>query len=107
MTLAFFDALPDITTTSAGATLAMLILGMFGSFITQFLKNRIGTSGRTAVALTALVSGVLATAVLFYTKEVTFGTIFQSGSTIFAVATVIYKFLIDRVRPTPTDNINR
>jgi hypothetical protein len=89
-------------------TFVMGILGVFGTFITQWIKNYADLNGNKALTLTTVVSialavlGALASdAFLDDTGALTITSVVNGAFVVFGVATLAYKYLLSKDASTP------
>ena len=71
-------------------------VGLIGTSLTQYLKEKVGINGTSALMLTVLVAAILATAEFFLTQSIniTISNIPDIAFQIFGWATVFYNLLI-------------
>lgn len=84
--------------TATGEIALAAILGVVGTFITQFIKTRIGTSGNSALFLTLAVSGVLGFIAAWTVGEWDSSDIIGSAGIVFSLATIAYRFFLSSDR---------
>lgn len=92
-----------LVTSPAGEVALAGILGVVGTFITQFIKNRTSTGGNSALMLTVLVSVVLGFIAAWSVGEWDGTNIAGSAGIVFSLATIAYRFLLSKdaaVKPT-------
>lgn len=91
-----------LITSVAGEMALSAILGVVGTYLTQFIKTRIGTSGNAALILTIVISGILGFIAAWSVGEWDTTDIIGSTSIVFSLATIAYRFLLSNDAPAPT-----
>ena len=91
---AFTILLATLIASAAGEMALSAILGVVGSFLTQFIKRYTGTSGNVALILTIVVSGVLGFVSAYSVGEWDGGDIVGSSAIVFSLATIAYRFFL-------------
>ena len=73
----------------------LTVLGVVGTYLIQGIKKLVGVGGRPAIILTAIISGILALGVLYFTGGITnINDVVGSSGVIFSLATIAYRFLL-------------
>lgn len=86
--------------------LVVIAMGFVGVPLTTFFKNKLGADGKAAVALTALVAGVLGVISMLLMGQLDPASVTPANfpavfSGIFATSTLYYKLLISKPEPLP------
>lgn len=81
-------------TSAAGEIALSAILGVVGTFITQFIKTRVGTTGNSALILTVVVSTVLGFIAAFSVGQWDGADVVGSTGIVFSLATIAYRFFL-------------
>lgn len=81
-------------------------MGFVGVPLTTFFKNELQATGKAAVLLTALVSGVLGVVSMLLMGQLDFATVTLENfpavfGGIFATSTLFYKLLVSKPDPLP------
>lgn len=80
-------------TSSVSLYMLSALLGVVGTYITQFLKTQTLLIGKGAMALTIGVSLVLGAIAAFLAGELFTQDLFAAASTVLSLSTIAYKFL--------------
>ncbi len=109
LTFILFLLVTSIGEVAGVETFVMAILGAFGTFIVQAIKQYSGSStiqDTKALNLTVVVSAVLAIIGAFVTNAfvdyeggVTVGSVINGAFVVFGVATLAYKYLLSKDAP--------
>jgi hypothetical protein len=96
-------------TSAAGEIALSAILGVVGTFVTQFIKKMAGANGHLALGLTVAVSAVLGFIAAWTVGEWDASDVIGSSAIVFSLATLAYRVLLsnDTVAPqveTAVDN---
>lgn len=69
------------------------LAGVIGVPVTNYIKDKLGWSGKLAVGLTVGVSVILAAVALLFTGGLTGENLLANVTIVFSTATIIYKLL--------------
>jgi uncharacterized membrane protein YeaQ/YmgE (transglycosylase-associated protein family) len=83
-----------VAVSPAAEGLMAALLGVVGTYVTQFIKTRLSWSGQKAMTLTIGVSTVLGFIVAVATGEWNSKEIVNSAAIVFSLATLAYRYLV-------------
>lgn len=94
-------------TVGIGETFILGVLGVFGTFITQWIKTYAGIDSTKALNLTMVISIALAIVGAFISDafsidgQWTVGSILQGIIVVFGMSQIAYKYLLSKDAPVP------
>lgn len=92
-----------LTASQTGEAALMVILGVVGTYVTQFLKKYANGGGNKSLIISILVCAGLAFVATFWSGNWDAQNIVQSLLNVFAVATVAYRLLLSEDRVIPVN----
>ncbi len=82
--------------TVMGEAALSALLGVVGTYITQFIKKFSGANGNSALVLTIAVSAVLGFISAYSVGGWDSGDVLGSSAIVFSLATIAYRFLLSK-----------